>query len=892
MKKHVIFFALLMSVLSSRAQIEFTQGEGQVFWTDALPHEDGTFTVAGTVLSGGKHFMVLARYLADGAPDCSFQNQGFGELTIRGDWEYLVRIEPVADGKIIALFHPPDTARGLTLARFYRDGFLDRSFGRNGILQIAEDFPVHYVALKRQADGKLLAAGFMEGPEPACVIRRLLPDGTPDPSFLARIPSPGGQDFHMISLAPLPNGNTLVAVYCSGRLVLLRLLENGAQDLSFGEAGFVVHPIAGFRPYDLLLPGDTAWIAVGAGQLSDEGWPVAVKGRADGSLDHAFGNGGVLYAPKAFEAASAGMTDANGNLMMAGVAERAERTGYFILRRLLANGTPDETFGDNGYLAPAFEEPCFQGTGVFIRRLADGRLLAGGGVNLKGALVCLGTDGRPDPAFGNNGMVISVMGGNNPLDIDCSNLLFLEGGKIMATGSVNKPFDSEILAIRLESDGALDSSFFDHGYVSVHLPNPVRGVDAALQKDGKLVVGGEMRASHKDHTNLDFGVCRLNPDGSLDTTFGKRGVVTLDCGFYDILGAVDIQKDGKILVAGDMDNPETLDRMLVVYRLQPSGKRDLAFGVDGFCAIEHLIHGSFASLMQQQDGKILLLDAHPPRGFDIVRILPNGIPDGSFGEGGLRKYSFRDAPAPLQSLMGAVTAGDRLLIAGQMGEKAGVMSLDPEGEVDTGFGENGIVYLDLPQTAWEMAVLRDGKFLLAGSGCSDNAPFNYFFGARFLPEGRPDTLFGENGLLRTGLPAYSVLTSLLPRDDGTVLLGGKGYTSESDSHSDILLIRYLAELDAGHLCPKHQFPFLDVYPYAVPAGEFSLSFDLPVQNNVVVTLLDEEGNDLGILLDACRPEGRHSEKMTFPSGLPPGHYRLRVKTDQVETTVRILHSGR
>ena len=877
--------------MRGNAFIEFTRGEGQVFWTDALPGEKGGFITGGTVLSGGTHYLLLARFLPDGKADCTFQNQGVSEWTIPVDWEYMVKLGQVTGGKIIALFNPPDARNGLSLARFNPDGYLDPAYGVNGIFQIPDSFPSHFVAFKQQADGKLLAGGFIESPEPACIIYRLLADGTLDPGFSSRISSPTGQAFHLLSLAPYPDGKVLITAFHGEQLAVFRLLSDGGLDDSFGENGFVLHSSPGFRPYDLLLMPDGSWIALGTGSPCQSGWPIAVKGDIGGELEPGFGEQGVLYTENAFEAAAAGIPAPDGKWIFAGVGEMAEQTGYFILRRFLADGTPDEAFGADGYLAPCFEEEYFQGTGTFIRSLPGGRLLAGGEVNMKGALICLGPDGKPDPSFGKEGMALSMLGGNNPLDIECCELLYQPDGKILATGSVSKPFDSEILAIRMEGDGAVDPSFVDQGFASVHLPHPVTGVDALLQKDGKLVVGGKMQGDRNQFNNIDFAACRLNPDGSLDTTFGNNGMVSFDCGVFDVLGAIAIQEDGKILLAGDMENPVTLERILTVYRLHPNGKPDLCFGVDGLCAIEHLPNGTFSSLLLQPSGKILLLDAHPPWGFDIVRLLPNGIPDKTFGDNGCRNYSFPDATSNLNTLMGVVTNDDRLLIAGQLGELLGLMSLDAEGNMDRSFGDNGIAYSAIPETAWEMTLLPDGKFLLAGSGCSDVAPYNYFFGVRFLPDGKPDRQFGDGGILQTELPAFSFLTSLLALEDGAVILGGKGYTSESDTHSDILLIRYLPVLTAGHLCPAHQFPFLDVYPYALRAEEFSFSYDLPAQSNVVITLLSAEGKEIGPLLNVCRPEGVHTEWLNMPPGLRPGHYLIGVQTDEVEASVRILYSG-
>src|SRR4029453_17203727 len=77
------------------------------------------------------------------------------------------------------------------------------------------------------------------------------------------------------------------------------------------------------------------------------------------------------------------------------------------------------------------------------------------------------------------------------------------------------------------------------------------GVNAvAMQPDGKILAAGEAGTN----SNPDFALARYNPDGSLDVTFGVGGKVTTDfSGRYDSAGALAIQSDGKIVVAGSVE---------------------------------------------------------------------------------------------------------------------------------------------------------------------------------------------------------------------------------------------------------------------------------------------------------------------------------------------------
>lgn len=893
-----LFFALLTSWATTGQEIQvignskgnsifsYTKGEGQVFWTDAVAHPEGFYTLAGIVLSKGVHYLALARFLPDGKPDCSFQNEGISKLTIPVNWEYMVKIERTRDGLLLVLFNPPQQKSDLYLGRFYEDGYPDPSFGENGILRLPVGKPTHFLDMILQQDGGILVAGFEENHETnahTCSVYRVLPEGRIDPAFHFPSPEPTPHSYHLLALESLPDGKVLLAAFRDGQLCMGRLLPDGSLDPGFGKEGKITYPLDGFRPYDVILAPDSSWLVLGSGHPGQRGWPLALKCNYDGKPDPDFGFEGVLYNPLSLEIAASGIIQPDGKWLTAGMVQSAEHISSFLVRRFLPDGSPDKDFGSMGRQMPRFEEEDHQGSAMFITPLKEGGFLAGGTVNFKGALAKLDESGTLANSFGEKGRVVSVWGGQNPLDVECYKLLSREDGSLLAAGTIQKPFESEILAIRLEGDGELLPEWIN----PVHLSNPIVGIDAALQPDGKLVVGGRTRTRPQD---LDYAACRLNPDGSLDTTFGKNGIAIFDRGPFDVLGGMALQEDGKILLAGDMENMQTHSRELVVYRLLPSGEPDPSFGQGGICALSHSPNGAFSGLLLQKDGRILLLDAHPPFSFDIIRLLPNGKWDRSFGIDGVLSGSFPDSlQTSLESLQGAVTPNNHILIAGQMGTTLGLIRFKHYGEPDTDFGNKGLTSLHLPETFWEMTVLHDGKILLAGSGCSDYFPYNYFFGARFTPGGMPDPGFGENGLVITSLPAFSYLSSLLVMEDGTAILGGKGYDSPDDNYTDILLVRYLPDLDAGHLCPKHIFPFMDVYPYPMGPGAFTLTYDLPAKTEVIVRIVSEQGGNRATLFEGCRLEGTHTDNLTFPEGFPEGRYLLEVQTEEITGTIRIIH---
>src|SRR4030042_5526690 len=103
-----------------------------------------------------------------------------------------------------------------------------------------------------------------------------------------------------------------------------------------------------------------------------------------------------------------------------------------------------------------------------------------------------------------------------------------------------------------------------------------RARDVALQSDGKIVVSGYM----SNGSDNDLMVLRFDADGFLDTSFGVGGATIYDGGGGNDGGyAIAVQSDDKILVAGDSSNGSDGD--VIVLRLDRYGALDPNFGSNG-----------------------------------------------------------------------------------------------------------------------------------------------------------------------------------------------------------------------------------------------------------------------------------------------------------------------
>jgi uncharacterized delta-60 repeat protein len=211
------------------------------------------------------------------------------------------------------------------------------------------------------------------------------------------------------------------------------------------------------------------------------------------------------------DVATALAVQADGKLVVAGVSDNNS-----TLVRYNPDGTLDSHFGTEGRIPP------HAGMGIGISALAiqeDGKIVVTGVVYTSMgsndfAVARYKPDGRLDPAFGTGGRVTTDLSGD--YDIPFA-LAIQKDGKIVVAGAAV----SDFALVRYNPNGSLDSGFEVGGKVIT----PMRSIGAralALQPDGKIIVVGIAEGS--------FALARYNPDGSLDSSFGKEGKVTTRIG--------------------------------------------------------------------------------------------------------------------------------------------------------------------------------------------------------------------------------------------------------------------------------------------------------------------------------------------------------------------------
>lgn len=356
---------------------------------------------------------------------------------------------------------------------------------------------------------------------------------------------------------------------------------------------------------------------------------------APGDLDPTFGNGGQLNLPvrtQAFAYAVAQQSD--GKLIVGGQSRTNSSLYDFTLVRLMPNGNVDTSFGTNGFVfVNANPVSGIKDEVHAIVIQPDGKIVASGSVRsssgalVKSAALRFLPDGTRDATFGTNGMAL--------MDAAVDRALVLQpDGKFVLGGGGGSSQQANFQFFRLNANGTPDATFGTNGKVVIDFDGSGDGVwGLALQPDGKIIGAGQSRLLGDDD---NFAVARLNPDGSLDTTFGTGGKVTTDLsGQTDIGYGVTLQPDGKIVVVGQA-RTDVNEFNFGVVRYNPDGSLDTTFSDDGMTTTGLGLADSAFAVRIQENNKIVVagVAGGVATDFGLVRYLPDGTLDTTFGDGG------------------------------------------------------------------------------------------------------------------------------------------------------------------------------------------------------------------------------------------------------------------
>jgi uncharacterized delta-60 repeat protein len=388
---------------------------------------------------------------------------------------------------------------------------------------------------------------------------------------------------------------------------------------------------------------------------------------AAGDLDARFGNGGLATTDFAQtdDYAYSVAVQADGKIVLSG------QSGVYpdlhsALLRYSRNGRLDSTFGTGGKVVVMFNPISDYLFKVALQ--SDGKIVTAGSTSGTSFLLArFNADGSLDQTFGNNGSAETTFGDQTAA---ARAIVVQADGKIIVVGvSGAGPYSelNDFALARYNSDGSLDQTFGTGGKVRTHFPGVGNtgssATSVALQSDGKLVVGGYRKQS--DRTPHEFALARYNSNGTLDSAFGQSGKVTTRLGLGDAysFGLV-LQSNGRIVLAGYSTTTLDHDFSLVAYTA--NGTLDSTFGNGGFVTTDFAggTDDIAYAMTMQSDGKLVVAGRtgdYPENDFAFARYSSDGQLDQTFGVGGKVVSDFSSID---QAYGVALDPNDKIVLAG------------------------------------------------------------------------------------------------------------------------------------------------------------------------------------------------------------------------------------
>src|SRR5579864_940262 len=326
---------------------------------------------------------------------------------------------------------------------------------------------------------------------------------------------------------------------------LARYLPNGALDGGFGTTGFAQTSFANFNtPTSMAIQPDGKIVVAGAATDDEQSFDFAVaRFNSNGSLDNTFGAGGKATASvTGLLTGAVVVIQPDGKILVAGSALQFCRTcsPHLVLARFNPNGSLDATFANHGMVA---ENNAMNPTTVALNT-AGGILVEG-----NSAIAEFSPGGSPSSQV--TPAAIARSSNSGPA-------AFLPDGSFIVAEAVSdgsfRRRDTDTKVVRFTAIGNIDPAFNSplldfsgEGSNSGDASNAI-----AIQSNGQIVVV----ASHfsPGFTNVLFSLARLNPNGTLDPSFGSGGLVTTNVGGVEDVAAVLVQPDGKIVAIGTANN--------------------------------------------------------------------------------------------------------------------------------------------------------------------------------------------------------------------------------------------------------------------------------------------------------------------------------------------------
>lgn len=389
-------------------------------------------------------------------------------------------------------------------------GDLDSTFDNDGMVVTSfAPYGATAEAVIQQADGKLVVAGYVNAADPATDEKLLLlarynsSSGALDPSFSGNGAAvfSFGNGLRAAALAQQADGKLLAAGWVrtggSDALAVLRIRTDGSLDGSFGNGGIATASMGTMntRAFAVLPHSDgSVWVAgytTGLSGSTKEDFTL-VRFRSNGELYSTFGSGGGLLTDISNDTdkAYAIIRQTDGKILLVGEANvdtNGIRSRDFAAVRYNTSGNLDGSFSRDGKQTTSFGINDDALARAVIQQ-KDGKLVVVGssddGIDRDVAVARYLQNGSLDSSFSGDGKVLTDFGGADDV---ATGVIQQYDGKLLVSGFSST---GETFLVRYHSNGSLDADFGNAGKLTVAATNALVMNSMVQQADGQVVVAG------------------------------------------------------------------------------------------------------------------------------------------------------------------------------------------------------------------------------------------------------------------------------------------------------------------------------------------------------------------------------------------------------------------
>ena len=357
-------------------------------------------------------------------------------------------------------------------------------------------------------------------------------------------------------------------------------------------------------------------------------------------------------------------------------------------------------------------------------------------------------------------------------------------GTIITAGNITINNLGQFSVAHYNSFGIPDTSYGNNGYVATAFGSGASAAGVAILNDNEAIVAG-----YGQVPQTSFAVGLYTTGGTLDTSFNGTGTNTTLIGNGAAANGVVIDSSGNYVTAGVGVLAGTPNTALVRYL--PNGTLDSSFGSGGVVTTQIADESVGYAIALQTDGQIVVAgfaSIGEAPAFAVARYnSTDGSLDTSFNSGG-------SLPGTVTTVIGsdavahavAIDSSGNIIAAGMSNNAFALVRYLTDGSLDTSFGSSGIVTTTISGASSSqingIVIQSNGQIVVVGSA-NDNLVV-----ARYNSDGSLDTTGfnssgSQPGIVNSSINQYAVGTCVALNSSSQIIVGG--YSDQGG-----LLVRY------------------------------------------------------------------------------------------------------